>query len=99
MEAERQPGLLGRRPQPVPGGIAGIEVEDVDDRAPVTLVGDALQFRGRRLRGCGWGGTRDTEPVGSEGVELLNGPVVPRRVADVLQVRLGDPEREWTDRR
>ena len=66
MEAERQSGLLGGRPEAIPGGIAGIDGEDVDDRAPVTLLRDSLELGDGRLR-RGRGQEREgTEPVGSK---------------------------------
>ena len=39
-----QAGLLGGRPHAVPGRIAGIDVEHVDDRAPVPLRRDPLEL-------------------------------------------------------
>ena len=49
MEAEGQSGGGGRRPQAVPGGIAGVEVERVDDGPAVTEAGAPLELRRRRL--------------------------------------------------
>ncbi len=84
------PGLLGRRPQAIPGRIAGVEVEHVDDRTPVAQAGDPFELGHRGLgRMTGQEG-EGAQPVGCECVELLDGPVVPRRVARGLQVRLGD---------
>ena len=56
----------------------------------------ALQLRDRRVRRVCRDEREDAQPVGRDHVELLDRPVVPRRVAVVLQARVVDrePERE-----
>ena len=94
VEAEGQAGGLGRRPQPVPRRIAGIEVEHVDERAPVPEARTAFELGHRRLGRVAGEEGECAQPVGGRGVELLDGPVVPGRIADVLEVGLGDRERQ-----
>ncbi len=56
------------------------------------MAGNPLELGHRRLGRVAGQEREGAEPIGSEGVELLDGPVVPGRVAGRLQVRLGDGE-------
>ena len=81
-------------PQPVPGRVADVDVEDADDRAAVTARRAALEL-GRRGLGRVAGQEREhAQPIGRDRVELLDRPVVPRREARVLQRGVVDREAE-----
>ena len=58
VEADRQPGVLRGRPEPVPSRIADVDVEDTDDRAPVTRAPRSAPAPRPRPPGSGWAGTR-----------------------------------------
>ena len=88
------PASAGRRPQPVPGPIADVDVEDVDDGAAVTDAGAALELGRGGLRRVAGQERQHAEPVGRGRVELLGGPVVPGRVARRLQLGVVDREAE-----
>ena len=96
VEADGEAGVLGGGPQPVPRPVAEVDVEDVDDRAAVAELRAALQLRRRGLGRVAGQEREHAQPIGSDRVELLDRPVVPRRVAAVLQLGVDDrePERE-----
>ena len=94
VEADRDAGAAGRRPQPVPGPIADVDREDVDDGAAMTEVGAAFELGCGGVRRVAGQEREDAQPLGRDRVELLHGPVVPCRVARRLQLGVGDRQAE-----
>ena len=86
--------MLSGGPEPVPGGVAEVDVERADDRTAMSARRTSLQLRGRGLRRVAGQEREHAQPIGSDGVELLDGPVVPRRVTGALQLGVVDREAE-----
>ena len=80
-------------PQPIPGRVADVDVEDADDRAAVTTRGRSARARRPRPRGSGRAGTRGR--TSRSGATALNSSTAQSFHAAkhaVLQLRIVDRE-------
>ncbi len=89
-----RPVCSRRGPEPIPGGSPRSMSNDADDRAAVPARRASLQLGGRSLRRVAGQEREHAQPIGSDGVELLDGPVVPRRVTGALQLGVVDRKAE-----
>src|SRR5439155_221805 len=77
VKADREPGVLGGRPQPVPSRVADVDREDIENRAAVAHSRTPLELSGGGLGRVAGQEREHAQPVGGDGVELLDRPVVP----------------------